>query len=78
MSALERLRADHAAFMAGWKGNRQTLITPCCSRDLEVEAPTALGESWDSLMTCPHCGEMFFMVAFVDVARGFIPAEAQS
>lgn len=69
------LLTQHAAYMAKWKGNRQMLTTPCCLHDLEVQAPDEMGIAWDSMMRCPHCGELFMAVAFRDTARGFIPAD---
>ena len=63
----------HRAHMARYKGHRHTLSTPCCGNALVVKAPTDPGDQWDSLMTCPHCGELFMKVATSTSARGLLP-----
>lgn len=39
------------------------LVTPCCIQRLECLVPREVGQQWDSLMTCPHCGGMFMFIA---------------
>lgn len=58
--------AKHIAYVARWKvGGKRThkLTMPCCGESLEVPAPDKPGgKQWDSLMTCPHCGELFIKI----------------
>jgi hypothetical protein len=73
-----RLKA-HLDYLNGWKegGKRtRTLVTPCCHKDLEVPAPPEDdGQRWDSVMVCPHCGEMFVKVVTFGYAEGLLPPE---
>ena len=68
--SLAKLRAKHNAYMFQWKASgRRTLAytAPCCGATIETTAPPK-GETWDSLATCPHCGELHFKVVTFDRA----------
>lgn len=57
--------ADHSAYIARVKstGAKTSIFkVPCCGKDLEDRVPPK-GETWDTLMACPHCSSLFFKVA---------------
>ncbi len=60
--SLERMRLEHEAWIANWKAsgrNARGYSAPCCHRRIETAAPSN-GETWDSFVTCPHCGSLHF------------------
>ena len=67
----------HTAYVERWKASgKRTLVlkTPCCSADLEVPSQDREGDrQWDSLMTCPHCGELFMKIVTFAHAEGRLP-----
>lgn len=50
---IRRARADDA--------NIILYVTPCCGKDLETTAPKD-SQVWDSLTSCPYCGQLFMKV----------------
>lgn len=36
---------------------------PSCGVDIETPTPACKRESYDSMMLCPHCGELHFKIA---------------
>lgn len=57
---LTDLRRRHEAYMIAWRQSgkeTRTYDTPCCGKELETTAPSN-GETWDSLTTCPWCGDL--------------------
>ena len=55
------LMQRHENYIAAIKANGGKCVvyqTPCCGKSLEsLAAPD--GENWDSLVTCPFCGDLF-------------------
>jgi len=63
-----RLRSEHDSYLAHWKAAGKPTLTatmPCCRNALEVAAPPS-GRTWDSLITCPHCGALAMQVVTRD------------
>lgn len=61
---LQALRTKHDAYIAKWKADGKPVLsyhTPCCQELLQTPAPP-LGQQWDSLCTCPKCGELYMKV----------------
>lgn len=74
--ASPELLEKHNAYIARCKANgapTQTYNTPCCSRELEDRVPPEGEGPWDSLVTCPYCGDLFWKVAHHDGIAGHIP-----
>lgn len=67
---LRAMRRKYAAYMRDWKGRTRTFYTPCCGEEIVTPAPTSKHETWDSLTTCLHCGQLFMKVVTYDEARG--------
>ena len=79
-SELQELRRRHDAYMAAWKlHGRPSLsyVTPCCGQALETTAPSDPRDVWDSLCTCPCCGELYFKWVWPErVEAVVLPKEA--
>jgi hypothetical protein len=72
---LSTLRRQHDAYIAGViakGGHVLTFDTPCCDEPMTTTAPRT-SETWDSLTTCPHCGEMFMKIVSRTDAVGSMP-----
>jgi phage FluMu protein Com len=50
----------HLCAHVGKGGNWQPLKCPECSVVTHVIAPREENQTWDSLMQCPHCDELFW------------------
>jgi hypothetical protein len=57
--------SEYFDYIAKWKssgGRTLFLTTPCCEKKIEVGAPMDTESVWDSVMECPHCGELMFKI----------------
>lgn len=73
---MQTLKQKHEAYIAKIKAGRGKTLTfkaPCCGAEIEDRAALK-GETWDTLTTCPHCGELFMKVATSTKITGTIPA----
>lgn len=52
----------------------QTLAysAPCCGNQLETRA-APVGDKWDTLATCHHCGGLYMKITHHDHVETFIP-----
>lgn len=63
---------DYAAYVARLKDRNVQLLSYCCPHcqgAIETVQPPK-GERWDTLASCPHCDEVFMLLADHDQAQG--------
>lgn len=75
---MSTLKQKHEAFITKIKadgGKTLEFKAPCCGAEIEDRAAPK-GETWDTLTTCPHCGELFIKVTTSIKIAGAIPAHA--
>ena len=61
---LTTLKQKHDDYNAKLKARGVKMLAytvPCCNGQMEGRAAGA-GEKWDSLATCPHCGELYMQI----------------
>lgn len=61
---LQALRTKYDAYITKWKADGKPVLsyrTPCCGEPLDTPAPSD-DQQWDSLCTCPACGELYMKV----------------
>jgi hypothetical protein len=61
---LMNLRRRHEEYMIAWRQSgkpTRNYETPCCGKEIETTAPSN-DETWDSLTTCPWCGDLHMKV----------------
>lgn len=76
---MNQLKAEYAAYMARWKADgKHTLMMSraCGCGELEVTAPSAPKQTWDSLMVCPDCDSLMMSIRTNIYAKAFVPPEA--
>lgn len=67
---LNKLKKAAIAYNKRWAKSKPLAIyeCPCCSKPIQTPMPTKeLVDSrgyWDSLTTCYHCGELYFVVRY--------------
>lgn len=63
LAALRRKHDAHIDHVRA-RGGRVLMLEqlPCCGTSMDVHVPASKHETWDSLTTCPNCGELFFKV----------------
>lgn len=62
---MKTLKQKHEEYISSVKASGAKTLTypaPCCGGQIEDRAANT-GETWDSLRTCPHCGELFMKVS---------------
>lgn len=73
---LAKLRIAHSAYIAKCQDRGDNIVTfspACCGAPMQTLAPKSAHEIWDTLSTCPSCGEMFYKVVIRDGATGTLP-----
>lgn len=48
--------------------------TPCCGVTMETVVPKN-GETWDSLTTCPYCGDLFMKISRREKVVALMPPD---
>lgn len=72
---LAKKRAEHETYIARIKDAGEPIIEyepPCGCAAIETPAPPK-GQVWDSLSTCPTCGDMHFKVVHHNRAEASRP-----
>lgn len=71
---LTELRRRHNEYIAKCAARGDKLLTytvPCCGGEMQdIAAPE--GQTWDTLATCPHCGECYIKIThhtFIEALR---------
>lgn len=72
---LTELRRRHEEWLAKCAARGDRLLTytaPCCGRPLRDRAAPE-GQTWDTMATCPHCGEHYLKIThhtFIEALQG--------
>jgi len=61
MCKLEKYKTYIGDWKAAGKPVRRMKMA-CCKHFIEVPVPFDPSEKWDSLMGCPHCGELVMKI----------------
>ena len=72
MKNLKKLRLAHATYIAKCRALGDRIIEvapPCGCPSIETRAAPRR-QVWDSLATCVHCGEIFFLITRGAKAEG--------
>lgn len=66
MQTLKQLAKKYENYLQSWKnkgGKSASCDCPHCGKSVEHPLPGLVGDKWDTLTTCPHCGEISWKVA---------------
>lgn len=64
---------DYVAYMDQVRAEGRPIVAyepPCGCPAIETEAPDD-ADVWDTLSTCPHCGDLHYKVVYFDHAEGY-------